>query len=154
MSVAPTVSRAKRWRHASYIVELRELPALALEREVELGGLAVLHRHLAGDGLVLAELAVNRLDLVLASRQALDGEGAVLGADREVGVAQHRDEGPHPGVHVTTDRNQHLGLVESLLGLHALARLPDIELRVVLGAGMDVVKGIVAVADLELLAGD
>src|SRR6185369_15039563 len=99
----------------------------ALEGEVDLGGLARLDRHLLRLGL---ELLVVRLDLVVARRQALDLEGPVLLGDREERMVQDRDVGAHPGMHVAAHREHDLLLVEGLGGLHALARLADVELRV------------------------
>src|SRR5260221_8342510 len=125
---------------------MRPRSRLALERAVQGGALPVLHRDLLRLAL---ELSVEGLDLVLTGGKALDLEGAVLLAHGEERMVEHRDEGAHPGMDVASHRDHDLGLVELPGGLHALTGLAEIELRVALRAGMDVVESVVAVADLQ-----
>ena len=59
--------------------------------------------------------------------------------------------GLHPPVDITLEPHHDLGLVEHPRRFHPLQRLTEIELRVVLGHGMDVVQGRIAVDDLHWL---
>src|SRR5262245_16372109 len=59
--------------------------------------------------------------------------------------------GLHPPVNITLEPHHDLGLVEHPRRFHPLQRLTEVELRVVLWHGMDVVQGRIAVDDLYWL---
>ena len=90
---------------------------------------------------------------VVARRQILDLEGALVVGHREEGVVEDAAVGAHPLVHVALEADRHLGLVELLQRLHLLEGLADVELGVVLRQRVDVVERPVAVEDLQRLAG-
>src|SRR5712692_4864098 len=109
----------------------------------------------AGDGDVLILRSIfllPRLDHIVARRQTLDLESALIVGDRVEGMVEDTAVRPHPLVDIALEAQRHFGLVELLERLHLLERLPDVELRVDLGKSMDVVKGPVAVENLQRLA--
>ena len=69
------------------------------------------------------------------------------------GMVQDPGVRAHPLVDVALEVDPDLGHVELLHGLHALERLTDVELRVLLRERVDVVERRVAVQDLERLPG-
>src|SRR5262245_7372179 len=130
------------------IFTIAESTELSLEVEVHGFGFAPADRHVLRLGAVLL---VPGLDDVVAGRQVLDLEDALIVGHREERVVEDARVGAHPLVNVALEAHRGLGAVELLDRFHALEGLADVELAVLLGERMDVVQGSVAVEDLQRL---
>src|SRR6185312_4204803 len=150
MNVHPVVMMAKR-RNDIYCSLLGGGGFGPVELELHFGRLALDHGDLARLG---AEALVPRLDVIGADGDILDGELAVLVADREVRVVLHPDESGHPLVDVALELEEHAVLRERLLDVRRPRHLRDVEQRARALVGVDVVQDGIAVADLELLPVD
>src|SRR5262249_18519754 len=131
--------------------DVTNAPPLVLSLEAEFDSL----RFAARDADVLirsAEFLLPGLDHIVAGRQILDLESALVVGHREERMREDAAVSPHPLVHVALEAQRHLRLVELLERLHLLEGLADVELGVDLGQRVNVVERSVAVQDLERLA--
>src|SRR5713226_3071836 len=112
-------------------------------------------RFLGSDGNRLrggAVLLVPSLDGVGARRQVLQREAAASAGDLEVGALEHGDVALHPRVNVALHRDGHFLAGKALRNRRSAGGLGLIPLAVELGNRMDIVGGLVVVADFERLA--
>ncbi len=70
---------------------------------------------------------MHRLDDVLAGRQPVQLEAAIIAGHREERVVDNADVRRHPRMDVALDANQHLGRRELAHRGHALGRHADVE---------------------------
>src|SRR5258707_14376318 len=103
---------------------------------------------------LFAELFLDEGDGVVAWRQALDLELAIGTGHGEKRALGHVDEHAHPGMLVALDRKHDFFAGESFLERDGRRRLRLVPLAVVLGSGMNVVGGRIAVDDFDGLIGD
>src|SRR6266508_3711023 len=125
-------------------------PALTLEVEVDRLGLRSADRHVLG---LRAVLLVPGLDHVVTRRKVLDLEGSLVVGDGEERVVENPRVSPHPLVDVALEADGHLDGIELLEGLHPLERLADVELRVLLREGVNIVQCRVTIEDPQRLTG-
>src|SRR5260370_10936160 len=102
---------------------------------------------------LLAELFVDEGDGVVAGGQALDFELAVGAGDRKERALGDVDEHAHPGMLVALHGQHDLFAGEGFLECGSLRRLRLVPLAVVLGGGMNIVGGRIAVDDFYGLTG-
>src|SRR5262245_40768020 len=89
-------------------------------------------------------------DFILAWRK-LELERSSLFGNGMERVIEHAYKSAHPFMNIAANRKRNLGLCELRLVHHAFHWLPDIELRILFGPRVDVVKRHIAVLNLERL---
>src|SRR4029077_5564219 len=99
--------------------------------------------------ILLSEFFVHEGDGVVAGRQALDLELAVGAADRIERILDYVYEHAHPGMLVAFNRQQDFFAGEGLFDGWSLRGLRFIPLAIVLGSGVNVVGGGIAVDNLD-----
>ncbi|MET0153944.1 MAG: hypothetical protein ABW298_15230 [Candidatus Binatia bacterium] len=90
---------------------------------------------------------------VLARRDPGETEAAVSAGPREERVVENRDPSAHPGVHVAAHRHHHLGGVDVDRAARTFEGQSEVQAAGVLSDDVHVVKGRVAVEELDGLAG-
>src|SRR5467141_1034874 len=98
---------------------------------------------------LLTQLFMNEGNRVIAWRKPLDLELAIGAGDGEEGTLGYVDEHAHPGMLVALDRQHDFFAGKGFLERGGLGRLRLVPLAVILGGGMDVVGGGIAVDDLD-----
>src|SRR5258706_2905524 len=124
---------------------------LSFEREVQLRRFLALYRDLLNH---FAILLLPCGDGIGSRRQPLDFERTILGAHREERMSEYRDVRLHPGMNIALDRHRRpLRLIEAFL-LQVAAGLRFVPLAIDLRQRMDIVRSLIAVADIHFLPGD
>src|SRR6266403_3078896 len=123
------------------------------ERKVSLGAAGGRHCHLHGFFCTCSSALAPGNDGVGSSRYALNRIGSVLTTHAEERVFQNANVSLHPGVLITFDRNQYLGLLEGLFNWRGAIRLCLVPLRIVFWSRVNVVLCRIAVGDFERLIG-
>src|SRR5258706_6439131 len=124
---------------------------LSFEREVQLRRFLALYRDLLNH---FAILLLPCGDGIGSRWQSFDLERAVFGTHREERMGKYRDVRLHPGMNIALHRHRRpLRLIEALF-LQVAAGLRFVPLAIDLRQRMDIVRSLIAVADIHFLPGD